>query len=301
MKKLIIWITSIVVIVAATDIIFGWGIRYYTRNHTLKGDYRATEHLIKDSVDELVVLGSSVALNSINTKALSDSLGVSAYNGGSNGQSLPFYLTMLEIIADKPGLKTVILGMKEDGFCTTGLGPRFNLLMPYYETGHEGLDRRIESKSTLDKYLLKSSLYRYNTIWFRMLLYTIMEPGVQGERGFVAKDIPPVFPHKIPIEAIPEDTVDSGRINEFEQFVKICNDRNIRLIVCVPPRYEYAGTSAGGDYLRQRAMKKDFELWFDVTGTPLSADSTLFYDNTHLNFEGAKIYTDTIISRLRKL
>ena len=89
MKKLVIWLLSVLLIVVAVDLLFGLGARYYLRTHSLKGDYRSADYLIKDSVDELVVLGSSVALNSINTKVISDSLGISAFNGGSNGQNFP--------------------------------------------------------------------------------------------------------------------------------------------------------------------------------------------------------------------
>lgn len=299
MKKILIWIVSIIIIVAVVDIIFGMGMSYYTRTHKLNGDYRATDHLIRDSVDELVVLGSSVALNSIDTKKVSDSLDIMAYNGGSNGQSLPFYLTLMEIIADKPGLKTVILGMKESSLCDEGLGNRYNLLVPYYDSGYEGIDSRMESKSALDKILLKSSLYRYNSIWFRILLYTFMDPGLVEECGFVAKDIPKYYPHKIKVEET-EDTVTDERRQEFEKFVSLCKEKNIRLIICVPPRYEDVGDKNPGElYLRERALSNDFELWFDVKDTSISYDSTLFYDNTHLNYLGADKYTDIVISRLK--
>lgn len=299
MKKILIWIVSIIIIVAVVDIVFGMGMSYYTRTHKLNGDYRAIDHLIRDSVDELVVLGSSVALNSIDTKKISDSLNIKAYNGGSNGQTFPFYLTLMEIIADKPGLKTVILGMKEASLCDEGLGNRYNLLVPYYDCGHGAIDSRMESKSALDKLLLKSSLYRYNSIWFRILLYMFMDPGLVEECGFVAKDIPRYYPHKIRVDDT-NDIVTDERRQEFEEFVSLCKNKNIRLIVCVPPRYEAAGDMNSGErYLRQRALSNDFELWFDAKDTPISSDSTLFYDNTHLNYLGADKYTDIVLSRLK--
>lgn len=299
MKKLIIWILSVILLVVAADILFGLGVKFYIRNYSLKGDYRSAEHLIKDSVDELVVLGSSVALNSINTKTLSDSLNISAFNGGSNGQNLPFYLTMLEVISNKPGLKTIILGMSENSLYSTGLGGRYNFLIPYYGNGYKGIDQRLESRSTLDRYLLKSSLYRYNTIWFRILLYTFVEPGIQGENGFIAKDLPSVFPQKMKYNDTSTDSVTAERADEFDRFVDICKQHNIRLIVCIPPRFEESSISPGEIFLKNRADKNDFELWFDATDTPLSADSSLFYDSVHLNYVGAKQYTDTVIARLK--
>ncbi len=301
MRKLIIWIAAICVVVVAADLLFGLGARYYIKNHTLGGDYLTTDYLIKnsDSIDDLVVLGSSVALNSINTRLLSDSLNISAYNGGANGQTFPFYLSLLEIISQKPQLKTVILGMKEESLCDSGLGQRYNFLMPYYKTGHEGIDKRIEGDSKLNALFLKSSLYRYNTIWFRILLYNFFEPGIKGDCGFVAKDIPSYFPKKEVIETSAL-TVTDERVAEFEQFVKICKDRGIKLIVSVPPRYEQWNSPNSGElFLRKRAGQGDFVLWFDAYDTPVSQDSTYFYDNSHLNYKGADLYTGMIIERLK--
>lgn len=299
MKKLLIWVASVAVTVLIVDLMFGALARYYTGNYTLKGDYRASDHLIKDPVDEFVVLGSSVALNGIDTKMLSDSLNLSAYNGGSNGQEFPYYLTLMEIIADKPGLKTVILGLKEVSLTNSGTGRRYNFLMPYYKSGHEGIDSRLEEGSDLDKILLKSSLYRFNTIWFRILLYTFYEPGVLGERGFVAKDIPAVFPTRI--INVENDPVTEERDREFRRFVELCKDNGIRLIVCVPPRYETCEQPSKAEiYLKELAAHGDFELWFDAYSNPLTADSTMFYDHDHLNYNGAVEYTRQIINRLRQ-
>lgn len=298
MKRLLVWSAAVIALVILADIFFGKGARYYINNYTLKGDYRASDHLIKDSVEELIVLGSSVGLNDIDTRMLADSLNISAYNGGSNGQEFPYYLTLMEIIADKPGLKTVILGLKEVSLTNTGSGKRYNFLMPYYKNGHDGIDRRIEGDSKLDKILLKSSLYRYNTIWFRILLYSVYEPGVLGDCGFIAKDIPAFFPSKIPDEE--DDAVTEERDLEFRQFVKLCQERGIRLIVCVPPRYvARTSVSKAEKYLREHQSRGEYELWFDPYDTPLSQDSTLFYDNEHLNYDGAKEYTRQLTNRLR--
>lgn len=300
MKKLLIWILSVVLIVVTADILFGVASRYYISKYQLKGDYRSSDHLINDSIEELIVLGSSVALNSIDTKALADSLKITSFNGGSNGQTLPFYLTLMEIIAQKPGLKTVILGMNEQSFNDTGLGPRYNFLIPYYDMGHEAIDQRFENNSKLDRLLLKSSLYRYNNIWFRILLYAFIEPGLKGENGFVAKDLPAYFPRKTILTTI-NDSVTTERADEFDQFVNICAENNIRLIVCVPPRYEQRQhVNAGERFLKERAKNKDFELWFDASSTDISEDSTLFFDNVHLNYIGARRYTNIIIDRLKQ-
>lgn len=298
MKKVWIWILIVIASVAVADLLFGVAMRGYISKYRLKGDYRSVDYLLRESKDELVVLGSSVALNSFNTKMLSDSLGIKAFNAGSNGQCLPYYQSLLEIIAERPELKTLILGVGENNLNDTGLGTRYKLLIPYYDSGYEPIDRRLEGDSRLDKIFYKSSLYRYNTIWFRILLYHFYEPGIKGENGFISKELPPYFPKK---QSRRRDFVMSEeRSEELDSMVALCKRNDIRLIMCITPKYESRSFRTDVEKkLRQRAARGDFELWFDADTTPLSADSTLFFDDAHLNYRGADIYTSIIIDRLR--
>lgn len=298
MKNLLKWIIAVLAIVAGIDVVFGFASRYYLNNYRLRGDYRSIDHLFRDSLEDIIVLGSSVGQNSIDTRMLADSLGVSAYNCGSNGQEFPFYLTLMEIIAQKSGPKTIILGMKEDALENTGLGARYNFLMPYYKTGYYELDNRLEKVDAVNKLMFNSSLYRYNNIWFRILLYSVYEPGVIGDNGFIAKDIPTIYPDKDYREIVSQVT--DERKSEFNRFVQLCRENDMKLIVCCPPRYEIAGgENYGRKYLEDRVQEGDFELWYDVYDPCYGADSTLFYDREHLNCRGAAVYTREIINRLR--
>lgn len=298
-KPLLLWLAIVIGCVAAADLVFGFLMQKYIDKYHLKGDYRTADYLLRENHDDdLVVLGSSVALNSINTAMLSDSLGIKAYNGGSNGQTFPYFQSMLEVIAENRNLKTVILGLAENNLSDTGLGERYNFLAPYYGQGYTGIDRRMENGSRLQSLLLESSMYRYNTAWFRILLYSITEPGIKGQNGFIAKDIPAIFPtveertHNISIS--PE------RAAQLDSVSTLCRAKDIKLIVCVPPRYENRHLETDVErQLQQRASRGDFTLWFDVASLPISRDSSLFYDNTHLNYRGADIYTRLLTERLR--
>ncbi len=298
-KKVLFWLAVVLGIVVAADVIFGVAMNKYISSCQLKGDYRSVDYILRNSDDEIMVLGSSVALNSINTATLQDSLGIKTYNGGSNGQTIPYYQTLLEIIAERPKLKTVIIGLVENNLSDIGLGERYRFLVPYYGRGFMPVDKRLEGMSKTEKIFLKSSLYKFNTVWFRMMLYNFVEPGIKGENGFIAKDIPPIFPKK---DIIDRNIVMSAeRATQLEQMSELCRRKNIRLILCLPPRYEERRITTDVErQLRQRAMRGDFELWFDASCTPLSNDSTMFYDATHLNISGSKIYTDTVLQRLKK-
>lgn len=299
MKKLIIWIIGVIAIVACIDLAAGILFDKYTASHPLKGDYVMADHLIKNADEQLIVLGSSVGLNSVDTKRVQDSLGITAYNGASNGQAFPFYLTMLKCMLDRGHRpQTVMLGVLDYNFGDEGCGVRYKFLTPYYGRGLGDIDSIINGGDPLKKALLKSSFYRLNGSWFRILLYNFVSPGVSGQNGFIAKDIPAAFPARTTIDGIVDIT--DQRAAQLKEFARLCTDNGIRLIIFFPPRYITPSMSATfADNIRKIIGDSRVTVWDDTRLAPFDSDSTLFYDNNHININGAQIYTDTVINRLK--
>lgn len=298
MKKLFFWILLIVVGVVAVDLIFGFVSKSYFKKHKPVGDYEMINHLLNESDDEILVLGSSVALNSINTAALSDSLGVKAYNGSVNGQSFPFFLSMLQAALSNNTPRVVILGITTANFSDSGVGKRYNMLAPYYKEVNSYIDSCLTGNTLAERVLVKSNMYRFNHIWFRILLYNFISPGITGKNGFIAKDIPAVFPSRTTFKT---DTISDSRRRELISFLDLCKAHNIKLLLIVTPTYTTAPTDGDTtvDQLRELSKGYDVEVFDDHMLEPFFSDSTLFYDNEHININGSVIYTDTIVKRLR--
>lgn len=301
MKKIFLWLAAALVLAIGLDLLIGFVMDRRIARGPLPGDYESVEHVLLHSDEELMVLGSSVALNSINTAALANSLGLTAFNGGANGQAFPFFLTMLKAtLGTNPNVRTVLLGIIEPNLTDTGIGNRYNLLAPYYRHGIADVDSNLEASAPFNKIFLKSNAYRLNNIWFRILLYHFMSAGIKGENGFVAKDVPSVFPTMQTYQADTTGFSDE-RLREFREFTRSCRERDVKLIVFLPPIYSRSSLHPVAERLRQLASAEGFTLWDDSMLPPFDADSTLFYDAHHINIDGARIYTDTVISRLRRL
>lgn len=299
MKKVAIWTIIVVALVVSIDLLVGWGMNKYMTICHLKGDYRSVDHLLNHPDDELIVLGSSVALNSINAKKMQNRLGVKSYNGGSNGQEMPYIQTLLEILAPDSKGKTFILGIIDQNLTDVGMGERYTFLAPYYGKGFTPIDKRLEKLTDHNDLFLKSALYRYNTAWFRIFLYQFYEPGKKGENGFIAKDLPTYYPKRIYYKN--DLKITRERAKQLDSIVSICKQNDIRLILALTPQYSTRNIQTTLEtYLRKRASDGEFELWYDTNLEAITADSTLFYDNRHLNYKGAEVYTDIIIGRLRK-
>jgi hypothetical protein len=304
MKKLTIYIYIITVVASLViiDVAVGYFFNRYTQTHSLKGDYDNLRHVLYECDDDVVVFGSSVALNSINTKVLEDSIGLRSFNAASNGQTLFYHLVVMKSMLQRHAPKMILLGINSDDFSTDDRGERFKFLTPYYNMGFDEIDKSFEQDAT-EKVLMKSNLYRYNTIWWRILLYQFITPGEVGEQGFIAKPIPPSFPT---LKTVEFDTthVTERRRAELTEFISICKARGITLIFFNPPNFLNKI-----DYEHFNIHKELVEIaenlgiiYFDDTQHPLFlSHPEYFYDNEHLNKDGAAVYTSLMINRLKHL
>lgn len=301
MKKFILWISTVIVTICALDYVLGVFFDRFIMTTALPGDYETVDYILRgDNNNDIVVLGSSVALNGIKTKIVEDSIGVTAYNAGANGQTFPYYLTLLKALIANHAPNKVILGVNPNVLADDGIGARYNFLVPYYGLGISDIDERLVSRRTFDKLFLKSNAYKLNTIWFRILLYHFVEAGIKGENGFIGKPVPPSYPQK-DTEIIP--MLSDERKQELIEFIRLCKDNDIDLIIIFTPQYHHWANSDNTSnvvYMTTKiASQYDVRVYNDLQIEPFASDSTLFYDDEHLNINGAAVYTNVIINRLK--
>ena len=300
MKRFIIWILVVLITVFVVDAIIGVSFSRYIKSHALPGDYESIERVLRNNDAELLVLGSSVALNSINNKVLEDSLNLKSYNGGGNGQRFPFFLTMLKAAVKQKVPQKVLLCVQPSAFSKDGLGSRYNIFAPYYGLGIADIDSNLNGIKANNELFLKSASYRLNTIWFRILLYHFVNAGIKGENGHISKPVPPVFPTKFDV-TIGEITAE--RRKELIEFLEICRDNNIDLTIIFTPEYYSIRNSDDPDNLlsqvKDLANEYGAKVYMDTELEPFASSPELFYDSYHINIEGTKIYTPIILNRLK--
>lgn len=301
MKKVLVFIIMVLATVGITDYLFGRISRYYVDNYKLLGDYETIDYLIKSSTDDVVIIGSSVALNSTVSSTLEDSLGMSVWNGASNGQTLPYFETILDCLFRHHKPKVVLLGFRNDELKYQTKGSRYGILAPYYNKGFELLDSYMEEGTWVNKVMLQSNLYRYNTIWIRIILYMFIQPGEKGENGFIAKSIPPFFPVLLKKEDDPGIT-EKGK-NEFLKIVHMCRDNGVYVIVYFPPGYEeYANHRCKAvEETKKICMENDIPVYDVFQDSLFLQHSEWFYDNKHLNRDGALIFSRQFARYLKRI
>ena len=297
MKKFLSFFISITVLLIVSDFLFGYAAEAYKNKYGLRGDYQPIEYVLNKCKDDVLFVGSSIVINSLMPSVLEDSLGISCYNAGANGQTMEYFHTIVNCVLQRYTPKMIILGLRPNDLSDDDKG-RYHLFAPYYHTGFNIIDSVLESKDGREKYLLRSNLYRYNTMWFRILLYHFMGGHDNKNKGFYGRE-KPAFPPKIKITGGSQNLSES-RVKMFRDIIFKCQQRGIKIVVYSPPMYrKYKGKTGTVKEIERFCKDNAIPYYYDTQDSLFLEHPVWFYDNTHLTKYGALEYSRLFASRLK--
>ena len=295
---------AVSVILAMVDTMGGWLIRTYLRHHSLPGDYQKIEYLMKDAQEEMIIIGSSVAINGYVPQIIEDSLQISCFNGGCSSQYMPFFQCMIEILLQRYTPRYIVLVMRSEELADNAMG-RLNLLRPFYRKGYPSMDYFLDQIDGEKNFFLHSNLYRYNTIGWRILLSYIMPFNEMGQKGFVPHDAPKFPPILTDWSNYTSYYRQLNPVQEtcFRKIVEMCRQAHVELIVTLPP-VDMKQTDQGRPYelaaLENLCREYAVPLFNDNQSPFFLAHPDLFYDKRHLNYLGSDVYTKLFIEEFKR-
>ncbi len=298
MKKLLVFIFSTLLIVVAFDVLLGVASVSYIKSHDLPGRYRPLDRLIKKVEPDVLILGNSIALNDFVPHIISDSTGLTCYNGGIEGQGMDFFETVLDCVLQRHIPKMLILGLRVEELGQNVGDGIYDVLRPYYHTGYSSIDQHFDNRSSGERLLLHSSLYRYNIIWARILLYTLFDNTHYSPDGELMKPVPAVAPQLQHLQNC--DTPIQWKLDCLERMLKRCHEKGIKAYVCFPPELYHFPVSTPPciEAVLDLCKKYDAECFVDHEDSVFHSAPQFFADNVHLNADGAAKYTQIFVSRL---
>lgn len=292
MRKVIIYIIGTILCLTIADITFGICSKYYIKNYPLIGRYQPLDRLIKEVNTDIICIGNSAILNSVNPEIIEDSLSMTCYNGGTTGQGVFFFETIIDCILQRHTPKMFVIGLRPEevgGNIGEGI---YDVLKPYYGIGYTSIDDHFNNIGGFDRFLLHSNLLRYNTIWVRVLLYMLFDDTTYSQNGFMPKNIPAHIPqlkqlktHEEPIKA---------KLECIERIIKKSQARNVDIVICYPPTlYSF---NQNDDIPCVKAIKDlcrhyNVLCMIDYNNKYFHKHPELFYDNGHVNKDGADKYS----------
>ncbi len=295
MKKFIIKIFLFFIAVALCDFLFGIACQYMN-NHSKGGGVKSRYYVCKESTEDILVFGSSRARYHYVPDIIEDSLEMSCYNTGEEGNGIIMCYGFLKMITERYSPKCILYDVSRFDIYEDDNMKYLDLMKPYY---HEpGIDSIFWSVEPKTRYMMLSNLYRYNTTCLRVI-GNYLHPGTNYEKGY--------YPLKGSMDYEPTEKgrrqgkVDSLKILYFDKFLQLAQEKSITVICLGSPYYDI--NPEDGFYNPIIELCGRYNVQFlDYTDTPcIDNNKTLFNDRTHLNEIGARLYTSEVAGMIKKL
>lgn len=307
LNKIIIGIIVFSVLLFTIDWAVGtWSeCMYYKSKY---GIFHRQIYCLTESQDEIMILGSSRAAHHYIPQILEDSIGLSCYNAGSDGMCIYYsYGILASRIQRGCPPKMVILEVtgsdaEVSQSATFSLDAALDRYAPHY-----GEVAQIDSMYILngwkERVKLMSKTYKYNSKLVQMIKCNYIpspeNKGYEALNGVMhiaeeqkVSDIMPSTSYSYP-------NIEDRKLLYLQKLIDDCKTNNIELVMCFSPCYGQT-TSASICMIEQLATENN--VTFLNYGSDVHFQKPeYFQDASHLNDNGAKMYSMEISRVLKQL
>lgn len=297
-KKTILSLAFLLATFWAVDRLGGWGMAW-VQNHSNDLVAPKLRYMARTADPDILLLGTSRCLRHYVASTLTDSTGLTAYNGGIDGSNNIYAQYMaLHLVLCHHTPRVVCLEVSEGDYLPTKGSAEFTALFAPYIGRSPQIDSLFRQLGTYWPYRI-SHLYRYNAKAVSNLAGLLSTDSPLRADGFAAVDGPTHRPDSL----IAEPTIrrlSRAKLHLLETFIADCRTRGIVPVMMISPAYS--------------RVEPDFYLPLhrlaDRQGVPLLDYHTsglfhdrreLFYDNAHLNTRGAEAFTVLFAGDLKRV
>lgn len=301
-KQFLIKLSLFGVIIFLLDFAIGTGLKklYFKAK---EGKFYDQTYAFELTKADLLIIGSSKATHHYVSQKIEDSLRMSTYNAGGEGAHFLHQCALLKSIFKRYHPKVIIWdyysGLKNDPVTYFQL----SAILPHYETHHE-IRPIVKLRSPFEKYKMLSKIYPYNST----IIYSINRAINFYKNPHKGKSIKGFIPlrktweHQIVKYRRKElNPLDSNCIAEYKSIIKYCKSNNIQLYVVNSPLYRYFISKPNYDIVAREIADQENVTFLDYsTDTTFINNNHYFSDPIHLNVKGASVFTNKLITEIKK-
>jgi hypothetical protein len=288
------------ILVFSLDFTIGYFLDYYYFKQE-SGFLNRTTFSIEKTNSDLLVFGASTANHHYRPDVFEDRLKLSYYNAGRDGNSIFYHYAILKAILKRFSPKMVILDIGRGEFWKFQTSyDRISSLLPYYEN-HPEIRSIVELKSPYERLKLISKIYPYNSL---ILSIAVGNAEFNKDRWKEVKGYVPLT--RVWRESIKTDSsytkhsLDSVKIRIYESFIKDCITSKVKLFVVCSPYYMKSVYKDSSLIVGQEIAKKYNIGFYDYSNDTVFINNPQYFEDIfHLNDEGAKLFSNLLVDRLK--
>lgn len=287
----IIYIVAAILLIVAMDLCLG-GASAWLYHRSKYGIFHRQQYVLNESKDDIIILGSSRVSHHYVPSVISDSVGMSCYNAGSEGMCIYYHYAMLAGMIERGHCPKVVvydvmnLDTKEHPGPTFTLDAALDRLSPHYGE-FACVDSLFEYKGWKEKLKLFFLSYRYNSKLVQSIKCNFIplpeNNGYEAVSGRLRDDI--AFRH----EDYDDCALDSLKLEYMQKLVGLAKQHHIRMFFVLSP-YFNDNPSKAYDAAKEIAQRNDVEV-IDCYNEPALMKREYFRDQMHLNKKGAYVWS----------
>lgn len=305
-KKVLIGLISIIVLLVVAD----WSVGTWSEKMYLKSKYSIYHkqlYCLNESQDEVLIMGSSRAAHHYVPQIIEDSLGMTCYNAGSDGECIYYHFCLLSAMIERGAKPKMViyevmnLDAEVSGGATFTLDAALDRLAPHYGE-YEAIDSLVALNGWKEKVKMLSKTYRYNSKLVQTIKCNYLPE--KEDKGYEA------LTGKMNVELYEKDAatrtsnpkksakIEDRKLGYMEKFIRLCTTNGINLLLCYSPYYH---NKPSGGICNIQEMADNYNVPFCEFATDEEFDNPeLFNDAMHLNDDGAREYTAKLVGIIKK-
>lgn len=293
MKKFLIKLFLFIALLIAVDYLVGQifdGFIYKAKSGIIFNSLYGIEKCDED----ILLLGDSEIKHGIISKRIEDSLGLTCYNLGFDGNRIYYQYAILREALERYTpriivISTSVVSDKESTIVS---------LFPFYKK-HDHIRETILEVSPVEKYKLISNAYMYNSLILTIIQgLTHSEPETNGYRPLYNGQNNSEFNLKPEPRSILTGSTPRS-LAYFEKLIRLALSSGSRVVVINAPKFWF-NSLHNKDQGLQEIVSWEQIVYLDYENDSIfTYNPDIFYDGYHLNHNGAELFTNRLISDLK--
>lgn len=296
MKRFIINILIFFGIVASADAVVGKVFGYLQGK--AKGRTGVEYHVCKTLDEDVLIMGSSRASHHYVPQILEDSLGLSCFNGGQDGNGIVMQYGRWKMLSKRKVPKLIVYDIEPSFDMVENNNERYiDRQKPF--AGVKPVREYMASLFPMEGLKLMSKMYRYNYKFLEIISDCVMSPTIQKGyiplRGHIRQEIIETTQEALKVH--PEQ--DAVKLEYLGKFITEVQGAGCRIVLVSSPYWMgYTQT----DITAIETLAEKYGVAFlNYDQSELAGNPEYFSDSMHLNDDGANEFTKDLATKLKAI
>jgi hypothetical protein len=291
-RKLFLFLLGLIIV----DVVLGKVLEHYFLKINA-GETSRINYSVNNANQEMIILGSSRASHHYNTKILEDSLGLTCYNAGQDGESILYHYGILKCVLKRTKPKNIILDFNVNEFVQSDISyNRLSYLLPHYSR-HTEIQQIVNLRSPFENIKALSNLYRYNSYLLPIIANNVMHRKETAYNGYLPLDGHWKKHLGEKIGFTEGGNLDSIKIASFKSLITEARQTDCNIVVLVSPFFQEFGKVPRSVKIAEEICKQQGVRFIDYSqSSSFLQHKEYFSDIEHLNRTGSEVYSKMILS-----